>query len=364
LLDKSNMESGLETDRFPFYSIVYLNYLPHQPSLQKKRASMIIVQTPLRVSLFGGGTDFPAYFLEHGGCVLSSAIDKYIFVTIKKRFDQKIRVGYTQTEMVDSVDEIKHELIREALRKTGISQGVEITTMGDIPSQGSGLGSSSTVTVGSLHAMYAYQSRLVLAEQLASEACEIEIEILGSPIGIQDQYIAAYGGLRFIEFLPSGEIKNKQIVLDEATTRKLDKNLLLFFTGITRKSNGILREQKANIKEHTPILHELKNIASCACDELQRGNVDAIGTLLHESWLLKRRLASQITNHVLNDMYETARQAGAAGGKITGAGGGGFLLLYCPEERHEQVRTALKDLQELPFKLSHAGSKVIFDYQR
>ncbi|MHA2265382.1 MAG: GHMP family kinase ATP-binding protein [Candidatus Thorarchaeota archaeon] len=325
---------------------------------------MIIIQAPLRVSLFGGGTDFPAYFLENDGCVLSTTIDKYIFVTIKKRFDKKLRIGYTRTEMVDEVDQINHELIREALRKVGIKQGVEITTMGDIPSEGSGLGSSSTVTVGALHAMYAYKSELVLAERLATEACEIEIEILGSPIGIQDQYIAAYGGLRFIEFMRSGEVISHLIDLNEDARRRLDSNLLLFFTGITRKSNGILREQKANINQRLSILHEMKSIAHCAYNELDKGNINAIGTLLHESWQLKMRLASQISNNVLNGMYQTAREAGATGGKITGAGGGGFLLLYCPEERHEQVRSALKHLQELPFKLGQDGSKVIFDYHR
>ena len=168
---------------------------------------MIIIQSPLRVSLFGGGTDFPSYFLEHGGCVLTSAIDKNIFVTIKKRFDDKLRIGYTKTEMVDCVDEIKHELIREALRKTGITKGVEISTMGDIPDQGSGLGSSSTVTIGALHAMYTYKREAVLTEQLAREACEIEREILGKPIGIQDQYISAFGGLRFMTFKNQARLK-------------------------------------------------------------------------------------------------------------------------------------------------------------
>src|SRR5688572_2035592 len=172
---------------------------------------MIIVQTPLRISLFGGGTDFHAFFMEEGGCVLSSAIDKYIFVTIKQRFDSKLRIGYTQTEMVDEIDEIHHELIRESLRLAGIDRGVEITTMGDIPSEGSGLGSSSTVTVGALHAMYAYLGETVPAEKLAREACLVEIEILKKPIGIQDQYIAAYGGLRFFEFLPDGCVKAEKI---------------------------------------------------------------------------------------------------------------------------------------------------------
>jgi D-glycero-alpha-D-manno-heptose-7-phosphate kinase len=325
---------------------------------------MIIVQSPLRVSLFGGGTDFPSFFLEHGGCVLTSAIDKYIFVTIKKRFDRKLRVGYTQTEMVAHLDEIRHELIREALRKTCITEGVEITTMGDIPSQGSGLGSSSTVTVGALHAMYAFRRQLVLAERLATEACQIEIETLGKPIGIQDQYIASYGGLRFLEFTADGDILNQEIALDARSLRRLNENLLLFFTGVTRKSDGILTEQKANIKQRSSILCHMKTIAHQARDELERGNVDAIGHLLHESWQLKKQLASQISNGTLDEMYGAARRAGAIGGKISGAGGGGFLLLYCPPPKQDAVRDALYHLQELPFKLGQDGSKVIFDYQR
>ncbi|MEZ4593070.1 MAG: GHMP kinase [Chloroflexota bacterium] len=325
---------------------------------------MIIIQTPLRVSLFGGGTDFPAYYLEHGGCVLSSAIDKYIFVTIKKRFDDKLRIGYTRTEMIDSVAEIKHELIREALRLTGIEKAVEITTMGDIPDQGSGLGSSSTVTVGALHAMYAYKKELVLTERLAQEACHIEREVLGKPIGIQDQYIAAYGGLRFMEFTTGGEIHTRRIELDDRTMRRLSENLLLFFTGVTRKADTILEEQKSNIPDKSSILSEMKHIAYAACCELQNKNIDAIGTLLHESWLLKKQLASQISNSALDDMYDKARKAGAIGGKISGAGGGGFLLLYVPSGNHESVRDALKGYQEYPFALGQDGSKVIFDYHR
>jgi D-glycero-alpha-D-manno-heptose-7-phosphate kinase len=326
---------------------------------------MIIVQAPLRTSLFGGGTDFPGYYLEHGGCVLTSAIDKYIFVTIKRRFDNKLRVGWTHTELVDSIDEIHHELIREALRLTGIDHGVEITTMGDIPSEGSGLGSSSTVTVGALHAMYALKRELIMAEQLAREACQIEIDVLGKPIGIQDQYIAAYGGLRFMEFMPGdGEVRSTRIDVSPATKRQLNTNLLLFYTGVTRKADAILSEQKENIRSRESVLEEMKQIAHTACDKLQQGDVDAVGDLLHESWLLKKQLASKISNSDVDDLYALARQAGATGGKIAGAGGGGFLLLYCPPGRQEHLRGELHMLQELPFNLGQDGSKVIFDYQR
>lgn len=322
---------------------------------------MIITQTPLRVSLFGGGTDFPSYFEEHGGCVLSTAIDKYIFVTIKQRFDDKFRVGYTKTELVDNVDEIQHGLIREALWMAGVKPGVEITMMADIPSEGSGLGSSSAVTVGALHAAYAYLGVLPSAQQLASEAIAIELGILLAPIGIQDQHIAAYGGLRLMEF--GQETKFKRVEIAGDAYRKLDDNLMLFYTGTARKASTVLAEQESGIKGNTAVLDDMKHLAQIACSELQRGNVDAIGPLLHESWLLKKRLASGVSNGRIDDLYNTALRAGATGGKISGAGGGGFLLLYCPYEKQQRVRDAFR-LRELPFKMEHDGTKVIFNYRR
>jgi D-glycero-alpha-D-manno-heptose-7-phosphate kinase len=325
---------------------------------------MIIVQTPLRVSLFGGGTDFRSFFLQEGGCVLSSAIDKYIFVTIKQRFDHKLRVGWTRTEMVDHVSEIEHELIREAFYTTGIDHGVEITTMGDIPAMGSGLGSSSTVTVGALHAMYALKGEIVTAECLARQACEIEIDRLEKPIGIQDQYIAAYGGLCFLEFKTDGEVLIQRIELESNQKRYLNERLLLFFTGVTRRSETILDEQNKNINDRSSVLREMKRIAYIARDDIQDGNLDRIGELLHESWQLKKQLASRISNNWIDETYESAIRAGAIGGKITGAGGGGFLIFYCPLEKQESLRSALSGLQELPFQLEPDGSKVIFNYRR
>lgn len=324
---------------------------------------MIIVQTPLRVSLFGGGTDFPAFFQEEDGCVLTTAIDKYVFVIIKKRFDDKLRVAYTKTEIVDSIEEIQHELIRESFRKTGIKKGVEIATMGDIPA-GSGLGSSAAVTVGALHAMYLFRGEIVPADWLAKEACEIEIDILQKPVGVQDQYIAAYGGLRFIRFSPRGTITCEKLTLDPALYRRLDDNLLLYFTGVTRHSEEILTEQKEKINQKRPELRQLREMATLAKTELQAGNLDQLGLLLHESWLLKKQLASQVSNGRIEEIYEKARRAGALGGKITGAGGGGFLLLYCPLERCETVRRALSPLRELPFVMEAEGTKVIFNHHR
>ncbi len=325
---------------------------------------MIIVQTPLRISFFGGGTDFPSFFMEEGGCVLSSAIDKFIFLTIKQRFDAKLRIGYTRTEMVDRIDEIQHELIREALRLTDIARGVEITTMGDIPSEGSGLGSSSTVTVGALHAMYAYLGEIVSAARLAREACAIEIETLNKPIGIQDQYIAAYGGLRFLEFKPDGEVSAERVKLSVEARRALNDNFLLFFTGVSRSSESVLSEQKNKIKDRMTELREIKQMAYQARAYLEAENFDALGELMHQSWELKKRLAGGVSNGRINDMYEAARNAGAIGGKIAGAGGGGFLLLYVPYERQNRVRAALRALQELPFRLETDGTKIIFNYRR
>lgn len=325
---------------------------------------MIIVQTPLRISFFGGGTDFPSFFMEEGGCVLTSAIDKYIFVAVKERFDEKLRVGYTQTEMVDSVDEIQHELIREALRVTGIHSAIEVTTMGDIPSEGSGLGSSSTVTVGALHALYSYLGEIVTAERLAREACSIEIDRLKKPIGIQDQYIAAYGNLRYFEFLPDGKVKEEKVALDTESRRAFNDRFLLFFTGLSRRADHILKKQQENIKGRLGVLREIKQMVYEARKVLAGGDFDAFGALMHESWKLKKSLADSITNVAIDDLYELARRCGAIGGKITGAGGGGFLLLYVPYDRQSAVRKALCGLRELPFRLESDGTKVIFNYRR
>lgn len=325
---------------------------------------MIIVQTPLRISFFGGGTDFPSFFMDEGGCVLSSAIDKYIFVTVKERFDKKLRIGYTQTEMVDDLDSIHHDLIRESLRLTGIREGLEITTMGDIPSEGSGLGSSSTVTVGALQALHTYSGEIVTAERLAREACGIEIDTLKKPIGIQDQYIAAYGGLRFFEFKRDGEVSVQKVKISVDSYRVLNDNFLLFFTGVSRQAHTILDEQKNKIKDRIAELREIKQMAYEARTILESEDFDSFGALLHRSWELKKRLSHTISNDHINDIYESARRAGAIGGKIAGAGGGGFLLLYVPYERQKAVRNALNGLQELPFLLESDGTKVIFNYRR
>ena len=325
---------------------------------------MIVTQTPLRVSFLGGGTDFRGFYEREEGCVLSSAIDKYIFVIAKERFDDKIRVGYTRTEMVDRLEDVQHNLVREALRKVGVTHKIEISTMGDIPSAGTGLGSSSTVTVGVLNALHMYRGDVRDAETLAREACEIEIDALGQPIGKQDQYIVAHGGLRFICFKPDGAVTVERVRLSDEARRCLSRNLVLFYTGITRSANTVLKEQVNNIDDRFEMLCRMKHLAVEARGCLERQAFDEFGELLHQGWEYKKQLASGITNGRIDAMYEAARRAGAIGGKISGAGGGGFLLLYCPVERQSDLRRALTRLRELPFALERDGSKVIFNYRR
>jgi len=325
---------------------------------------MIITQTPLRISFAGGGTDLADFYGREGGCVVSSAIDKYVFVIVKERFDEKIRVGYSRTEMVDSIDEIEHELVRESLRKVGIKSGIEISTMADVPSEGSGLGSSSTVTVGLLNALYAYKGEMRTAEDLARQACEIEIDILGKPIGKQDQYIAAYGGIRRFRFLPDENVEVDEVKLDKEHKRLLQESLMLFYTGVTRQASSILGEQKNNIDTRMDVLKKMRDQAETLYRYLSENQVEKLGEVLKEGWNLKKTLANGITNSSIDTLYEKALEAGAIGGKVAGAGGGGFLLIFCPPEKRANVRKALCELRELPFGLERDGTKVIFNVRR
>lgn len=322
---------------------------------------MIISQTPLRISLAGGGTDLASFYHHDEGWVINSAIDKYIFVIIKERFDDKIYINYSKKEIVDCVDQIEHDLVREAMRKTKVEKGVEIITLADIPSSGSGLGSSSSVTVGLLNALYAYQGELVTADRLAHEACDIEIDILGKPIGKQDQYIAAYGGLRFFRFKSDEEVIVERINLENNDKRGFGANLLLFFTGKTRSSDPILIEQKANTIKKLDILKTMRSQAFEIRSAIEARQFDDVGRILADGWSYKKQLASQISNGDIDEMYARAISAGALGGKISGAGGGGFLLLYCPRENQNKVREALKNFREFPFFLEKYGSKIIFN---
>ncbi len=325
---------------------------------------MIISQTPLRISLCGGGTDFQEYYKLKEGFVVSTAIDKYVFVIIKERFDDLIYVNYTKKEIVNSVDEIQHELVREVLKKSKLDKGIEITMLADVPSEGSGLGSSSSLTVGLLNAAYHYQGIQITSEQLAQEACEIEINILKKPIGKQDQYIAAYGGLKSIKFNKDESVVTEPIELPTNLRRKLGANLLLFYTNITRSSSSVLTEQKNSISNKLAYHDSIKKLAYEANESLLNGNVDDIGRLLSENWALKKNLSSNISNTEIDKMYSTSVDAGALGGKISGAGGGGFLLVYCKREDQDKLREAMKEYREMPFMLEPHGSKIVFNYKR
>jgi D-glycero-alpha-D-manno-heptose-7-phosphate kinase len=323
---------------------------------------MIITRTPLRVGLVGGGTDLPDYYREHGGRVLNAAIDKYVYVVVKQRFDDDIYVNYSSKEIVSRVEDLQHELVREALHMTGIRGGVEITTLSDIPSSGgSGLGSSSAVTVGLLQALFTYQGRQLTAAELADRACAIEIDRCRKPIGKQDQYAAAYGGVCDIRFGPGDRVVVDQLALTPQVRRKVQEELLLFFTGVTRSANSILSEQTANIADRLPQLHQLRDLAGDAATGLRDGDVDALGVAMNKSWAAKRELASGVSTSQIDEAVEAAISAGATGAKVTGAGGGGFLLVVCPLENQRRVREQLAHLRELPISIEPFGSRVILN---
>jgi D-glycero-alpha-D-manno-heptose-7-phosphate kinase len=324
---------------------------------------MIIVRTPLRISFVGGGSDISAFYRKACGRVISSAIDKFVYVIVKGRFDDKIYINYSKKECVESVEQISHDLVREAMRITGVDRGVEITTLADIPSEGSGLGSSSSITVALLHALFTYQDRLVTAEELARLACKIEIDILKKPIGRQDQYAAAFGGINEFVFNDDDSVTRIPVVLENGPFRKFSACLLLYFTGITRKADSILAEQSKNTceKEKFDAMQSMVSFVAPFRKALEQGDIQTCGRLLHKNWELKTRMAAGISNPQIAAMYETAIQAGALGGKIAGAGGGGFLALLVPRDNQGAVFQAMEAFRELPFMLERSGSRVIFD---
>ena len=323
---------------------------------------MIITRTPFRISFVGGGTDLPDFYRVKSGAVVSTAINKYMYVMVNQRFTDAIRVSYySKTEIVDSMDEIKHPLVREALKLVGITRGIEVASIADVHA-GAGLGSSASFTVGLLNALYAYQGILKSAEELAKEACHIEIDILGEPVGKQDQYIAAYGGFRYIQFNPDDTVFTEPIIWSAENREELGQNLLLLYTGDVHEAGSILGEQKANLKQGDKMasLEKLRDMAYELKEQLNNNASPGIlGEFLHQGWLLKRELADSISSDKIDGYYEKALAAGALGGKLLGAGGGGFLLLYCPGERQPQVREAL-GLRELEFSFEPEGSKIIY----
>jgi D-glycero-alpha-D-manno-heptose-7-phosphate kinase len=324
---------------------------------------MIITRTPFRVSFCGGGTDLPSYYKSRQGAVVSTSINKYLYITVNgltKYFGRRILVKYSQTEMVDSVDEIRHPIIREAMKISGVTDRVEITSMADIPA-GTGLGSSSAYAVGLLHALYTFKGEFVSAEKLAREACEIEIDRLGEPIGKQDQYITAHGGMCHIRFNPDETVFVDPVICSSACKKALGDNLLMFYTGLTRRAGEILQTQQRDTGKKMHVLDEMKDLCNDVLDVLRDGrSLNRFGEILDRGWQLKQSLVDVISNDSINESYEKAKKAGAIGGKLLGAGGGGFLLFYVENQNQDRVRETLDGLQELPFDFEPQGSKVIY----
>jgi D-glycero-alpha-D-manno-heptose-7-phosphate kinase len=314
---------------------------------------VIITRTPLRISFAGGGTDLPSFYREHGGgAVTSAAIDRYIHVLVNEKFDKSIRVAYSKTENVDRLEDLQHPLFKEAMRATGVSEALEIHSIADIPGEGTGLGSSSSLTVGLLNALNAFRGRLQDPAELAEEACRIELDRLGGSAGKQDQYIAAFGGIQHFEFRPDDTVR--------ADREELSDHISLFYTGVTRRADNILRSQSERTGLNLEALVRMRTLAVGCRDAIVHGDWPALGAMMDEGWHLKRTLTDGITSSEIDRQYERAKAEGAYGGKITGAGGGGFLLLLHPPERSHQIAAALSPMQRLPIRITPEGSRILF----
>lgn len=324
---------------------------------------MIISRTPLRMSFVGGGSDMPQFYREHGGAVLSTAIDKYIFVTANKKFDNGVRLSYSVTEEVSSVDQIQHRLAKQAMQFLSIHGGIEMTTVADIPSKGTGLGSSSSFAVGLLNVLYAFQGKFASAGKLAQEACHIEINLMGEPIGKQDQYAAAHGGFHLYEFNKDETVTASPMIMPQQAKVDLQRRIVMFYTGVTRSASAILANQAKAISSNTDKIRGMKRMVELTYalrDELQAGRLDSFGEILHENWELKKGMTEGVSNPEIDAAYDAALAAGALGGKILGAGAGGFLIFYAPEAAHIAIERALAPMRRIPFSFDDVGSRIIF----
>jgi len=324
---------------------------------------MIVTRTPVRIPLGGGGTDLPSYYTQYGGFLISAAIDKYIYITVNKRFEKSIRVSYSSTEIADSVDDIKHPIVREALRLLKIDSGIEITSIADIPSN-TGLGSSSSFTVGLLNALHTYKNEKVNAKDLAEEACYIEIELLKEPIGKQDQYAAAFGGIICLEIDRLGSVKVAPLKLSEDSLDQLESNTLLFYTGIKRSASEILGSQNKNasLNQEKVIqgMHQIKKIGLEIKEAFEKEDLKTFGKLLDQHWQTKKTLSDKMTQDKIDQWYEVAKKNGALGGKLMGAGGGGFFMFYCNNGKNGFRKIMeQQELKEMRFRLDFEGSKVL-----
>lgn len=323
---------------------------------------MIISKTPLRMSWVGGGSDLPAYYKDDLGAVLSTSIRKYVYIAINPKFDGKIRLNYSKTEEIELIDQIEHPIFREVLQYLNISGGIEIASMADIPSKGSGLGSSSSFTVGLLNALYAFQNKFISKADLARMACYIEIDKCNEPIGKQDQYAATFGGINFIKFNSNETVDVEPIICKYETVESIEQNTLVFYTGRTRSASEILANQSKDLatidkkklmKRMVELVFELKS-------EIEKNNLDNFGAILHENWRLKSQLTKGITDSQIDNWYQVGLKNGATGGKLLGAGNGGFLMFFAPKHLHYQIEQALFGLMKVDFKFDTGGSQIVF----
>jgi D-glycero-alpha-D-manno-heptose-7-phosphate kinase len=329
---------------------------------------IVITRTPVRISFLGGGTDYREFFAQHGGgAVLATAIDKFSYITVSSLldyFDYKLRVTYRKTELANAIDAIEHPSVRECMRFLRAPLPIEIHYMGDLPAR-TGLGSSSSFTVGLLHALHAYRGEEVGPQQLAHEACTVEHEWIKERVGYQDQYMAAFGGLRHVQFRSDHDIHVAPVPLPPARLQEFRDHLLIFYTGLTRLAHEVLKEQiaKTTAGDNTAALFEMRTLVDEGVRVLSgSAPISAFGALMHRAWELKQSLSSAISNPAITAAYGAARRAGAVGGKLLGAGGGGFLLFVAPPDAHAGIRAALHELKELPFAFEHGGSQVIFHH--
>jgi D-glycero-alpha-D-manno-heptose-7-phosphate kinase len=324
---------------------------------------MIITRSPLRISLGGGGTDLPSYYREHSGFVVAAAIDKYVYITLHHTFVEDLIIKYSKMERVRTIDEVQHPIIREALRIAHVEiASLEIASMADIPA-GTGLGSSGSFTTALLKALHAHNRHLMHPQDLAEQACHIEIDLLKEPIGKQDQYIAAYGGLTCFRFLPNGQVEAWPLKIDRDTLYALEDNLLLFFTGYSRAASSILKEQddksKQSNKEMVDNLHFVKELGRQSKDALETGDLHQFGELMNVHWEHKKKRSANMSNPAINDWYDLARANGAVGGKLIGAGGGGFLMFYAEDKMRLRKAMRQAGLQEVRFRFDFEGTTVV-----
>jgi D-glycero-alpha-D-manno-heptose-7-phosphate kinase len=330
---------------------------------------MIVSRAPVRFSLGGGGTDLPSYSREHGGFVVAAAVDKFVNVCVARRFQDNIRLAYTESEIVDHVDQIRHRIFKAALKMTGIERGLELHSLADVPAN-TGLGSSSSFTVALLNGLHAFKREFVPAEQLADEACRLEIDILQEPIGKQDQYIAAYGGVSALTFHTDGSVDVERLPLRDEVIDDLEANLIIYYSGVERAASSVLKEQAKTITENKDAavqrMHRIKELGHETKRILLAGETDTYGEMLHEHWTNKRKLASNMSGGVIDEHYEAARNAGAIGGKLMGAGGGGFFMFYVRAAERRRVHDVLaaRGLRPMRFRFDFDGARIMANFHR